>query len=61
MAYNQEWNKSCRYYCEDSYGEKSCSIGMDMTFCTKDCAYGSNVKGHTEVYKEDRILRGKRK
>lgn len=44
-------NTACRYYCESSDGEMYCSISMDTTFCSKRCAYATNVKGSTKVYK----------
>ena len=47
----QDWNIHCKFYNQDSYGDRTCSCGMDMTFCSKKCAYASNVVGSTPVYK----------
>ena len=47
--YEQEWNKGCRYYCQDYTGIKFCSFGMDMTFCSKKCAFATNVAGSTKL------------
>lgn len=49
--YVQEWNTRCRYYNQDGCGNRSCSIGMDMTFCSKKCAYATNVTGSTRIRK----------
>ena len=37
-------NTKCRHYCGDY-----CSIGMDMTFCSKRCAYCTNMPGFTKA------------
>ena len=47
----QNWNTGCGFYNQDSDGNRSCSCGMDMIFCSKKCAYASNVVGSTKVYK----------
>lgn len=44
-------NKLCGYYCENHKGESYCDIGMDTVFCSKNCAYATNVSGSTKVYK----------
>ena len=38
-------NKTCKHYCGDY-----CDIGMDMTFCSKRCAYCTNMPGSTRAY-----------
>ena len=38
-------NKTCRHYCGDY-----CDIGMDMTFCSKRCAYCTNMPGSSKAY-----------
>ena len=48
--YEQEWNEGCRYYNQDCSGNRSCSCGMDMTFCSKKCAFATNVAGSTRAY-----------
>lgn len=48
--YVQEWNYGCRYYNQDSSGNRSCSCGMDMVFCSKKCAFATNVAGSTKAY-----------
>lgn len=50
QKYVQEWNYGCRYYNQDSTGNRSCSCGMDMTFCGKNCAFATNVSGSTKAY-----------
>jgi len=49
-VYEQEWNYGCRYYNQDSRGNRSCSCGMDMVFCSKKCAFATNVSGSTKAY-----------
>ena len=38
-------NKTCKHYCGDY-----CDIGMDMTFCSKRCAYCTNMPGSSKAY-----------
>lgn len=59
--YDQEWNYGCRYYNQDSMGQRSCSCGMDMTFCTKNCAFATNTVGSTRVYDAPTYENGRRK
>ena len=40
-----EENRTCKHYCGDH-----CDIGMDMTFCSKRCAYCTNMPGSSRVY-----------
>lgn len=45
----QNWNTGCRYYCQ-SGEERSCSCGMDMIYCSKNCAFATNMAGSTVAY-----------
>ena len=45
----QQFNMRCRYYCQ-SGSQRYCSCGMDMIFCSKKCAYATNVVGSTKVF-----------
>ena len=42
---DREKNTTCRHYCGDY-----CDIGMDMTFCSKRCAYCTNMPGSSKAY-----------
>lgn len=53
--YVQEYNTTCRHFCM-SDGERYCDIGMDMTFCGKNCAYASNRPGSSRVYESPVIV-----
>jgi len=35
-------NASCLNYNKDSYGEESCAVKMDMTYCGLNCPYATN-------------------
>ncbi len=57
--YVQEWNTTCRYYSQSGQ-DRSCSCGMDMTYCGKTCAFASNVVGSSRVYDAPIRINGKR-
>lgn len=43
-------NKKCKFYAEENEKPK-CLIKMDMTFCGKNCAFASNNKLRSRIYK----------
>lgn len=55
-VFEQQYNKGCRYFQDYGWGgtNASCVCGMDMTFCSKKCAYATNVVGSTKVVLEKR-------
>ena len=54
MGQDHAYNVKCGYYCErySSAGvEFICGADMDMTFCSKSCAYATNNPQRSEVRK----------
>lgn len=43
-------NQKCKFYSEFD-GEIKCLIKMDLTFCGKNCAFATNNRLRSKVYK----------
>lgn len=50
MKKKSKYNKKCEYLTV-SDNEVSCDIKMDLTFCNKNCAFATDNKLRTPVYK----------
>lgn len=59
--YEQEFNEKCRYYNCNHLGERSCSCGMDMTFCSRSCAFATNAVCSTRAYESPIYENNRRK
>ena len=48
-------NTKCRHFsfCDDS---ASCDAGMDMTYCTMNCPFATNAKGHLTIDSRGNVI-----
>ena len=56
-----KYNTKCKYYptfIENEGVPDTCSCGMDMTFCNKNCGYATTNKLATKAYEADTIIHG---